>query len=149
MSEGCVFCDQSWMRQAEIFIETSAAYSPRPGTLTSGPEPTWRKTSCPAPGPIVPIAHRTSVFDLTPAEWADTQDLLLQARMALHDLLAPDGYLLGWNQGGTLHPHMHVIPRFDDEPLSDRWLRSAINVPENRRPDPWAPGSGRAVRGAR
>jgi len=39
--------------------------------------------------------------------------------MALHDLLAPDGYLLGWNQGGVLHPHMHVIPRFDDEPLSD------------------------------
>jgi diadenosine tetraphosphate (Ap4A) HIT family hydrolase len=69
--------------------------------------------------------------------------------MALHDLLAPDGYLLGWNQGGALHPHMHVIPRFDDEPLSDRWLRSAINVPENRRPDPWAPGSGRALRGAR
>ena len=52
--------------------------------------------------------------------------------MALHDLLAPDGYLLGWNQGGVLHPHMHVIPRFDDEPLSDRWLRSAINVPENK-----------------
>lgn len=44
--------------------------------------------------------------------------------MALHDLLAPDGYLLGWNQGGVLHPHTHVIPRFD-EPLSDRWLRSA------------------------
>ena len=22
MSEGCVFCDQSWMRKAEIFIET-------------------------------------------------------------------------------------------------------------------------------
>ena len=98
----------------------------------------------PGSGAIVPIAHRTSVFELTPAEWADTQDLLLQARMALHDLLAPDGYLLGWNQGGTLHPHMHVIPRFDDEPLSDHWLRSAINVPENRRPDPWAPGSGRA-----
>ena len=50
--------------------------------------------------------------------------------MALHDLLAPDGYLLGWNQGAGLHPHMHVIPRFDDEPLSDRGLRSAINVPE-------------------
>jgi diadenosine tetraphosphate (Ap4A) HIT family hydrolase len=52
----------------------------------------------------VPIAHRTSVFDLTPAEWADAQVLLLQARIALHDLLAPDGYLLGWNQGGVLHP---------------------------------------------
>jgi diadenosine tetraphosphate (Ap4A) HIT family hydrolase len=51
----------------------------------------------------VPIAHPTSVFELPPAERADIQDLLLQARVALHDLLAPDGYLLGWNQG-ALHP---------------------------------------------
>jgi diadenosine tetraphosphate (Ap4A) HIT family hydrolase len=96
----------------------------------------------------VPIVHRTSVFELPPAEWAGIRDLLLQARVALHDLLAPDGYLLGWNQGGALHPHMHVIPRFDDEPLSDRWLRSAINVPEKRQPGPRAPGSGRELRGA-
>ena len=89
----------------------------------------------------MPIAHRTSVFELTPAEWADTRDLLLQARTALHDLLAPDGYLLGWNQGGVLHPHMHVIPRFDDEPLSGRWLRSAINAPENNGPIHGRPGA--------
>jgi diadenosine tetraphosphate (Ap4A) HIT family hydrolase len=109
-----VFCDQRWMRAAEIFIETPHC-----------------------------------VFASTRDPRADTQDLLLRARMALHDLLVPDGYLLGWNQGGVLHPHMHVIPRFDDEPLSDRWLRSAINLPGNRRPDPWAPGSGRAFRDAR
>jgi diadenosine tetraphosphate (Ap4A) HIT family hydrolase len=109
----------------------------------------------PGSGAIIPIAHRTSVFDLTPEEWADTRDLLLEVREVLHRLYAPDGYLLGWNQGGTLHPHLnqggtlhphlHVIPRFDDEPLSGRGLRSAINVPENRRPDPWTPGTGRAV----
>ncbi len=37
MSESCVFCDRSWMRAAEVFIETPAAYSPRPATRTSGP----------------------------------------------------------------------------------------------------------------
>jgi diadenosine tetraphosphate (Ap4A) HIT family hydrolase len=149
MSEGCVFCDQSWMRAAEIFIETPHCLfaSTRDPDIRAGAG--LAEGVLPGSGAIVPIAHRTSVFELTPAEWADTQDLLLRARMALHDLLAPDGYLLGWNQGGVLHPHMHVIPRFDDEPLADRWLRSAINVPENRRPDPWAPGSGRGLRGAR
>jgi histidine triad (HIT) family protein len=149
MGEGCVFCDQSWMRAAEIFIETPHCIF----VTTRDPDIRARaglaEGVLPGSGAIVPITHRTSVFELTPAEWADTQYLLLQARMALHDLLAPDGYLLGWNQGGVLHPHMHVIPRFDDEPRSDRWLRSAINVPENRRPDPWAPGSGRALRGPR
>ena len=148
MSEGCAFCDQSWMRAAEIFIETPLHIRLHPGPDIRA-QAGLPEGVLPGSGAIVPIAHRTSVFELTPAEWADTRDLLLQARMALHDLLAPDGYLLGWNQGGVLHPHMHVIPGFDDEPLSDRWLRSAINVPENRRPDPWAPGSGRELRGAR
>lgn len=59
-----------------------------------------------------------SVFELTLTEWADSRELLLRARTALHDLLAPDGYLIGWNQGSTLRPHMRVIPRFDDEPLA-------------------------------
>ena len=86
MSEGSVFCDQSWMRGAEIFIET-----PR-WRFASTRDPDIRAQAglaegvLPGSGAIVPIAHRTSVFELTPAEWADTQDLLLQARMALHDL---------------------------------------------------------------
>ena len=149
MSEGCVFCDQSWMRAAEIFIETPHCMFASTRDASIRARAGLAEGVLPGSGAIVPIAHRTSVFELTPAEWADVRDLLLRARLALHDLLAPDGYLLGWNQGGALHPHMHVIPRFDDEPLADRWLRSAINVPENRRPDPWAPGSGRDLRGAR
>ena len=125
MSEGCVFCDQSWMRAAEIFIETPHC------VFVSTRDPGIRARAglararaglaedvLPGSGAIVPIVHRTSVFELTQVEWADTRDLLLRARTALHDLLAPDGYLLGWNQGGVLHPHMHVIPRFDDEPLA-------------------------------
>jgi hypothetical protein len=72
MSEGCVFCDQNWMRTAEIFIETP---------------------------------HCVFVATRDP-------DIRARAKLA-----APDGYLLGWNQGGILRPHLHVIPRFDDEPL--------------------------------
>ncbi len=148
MGEYCVFCDHSWMRAAEIFIETPHCVfvSSRDPDIRAGAK--LAAGVLPGSGAIVPIAHRTSVFELTPEEWADTRVLLLRAQQALHDLLAPDGYLLGWNDGNSLHPHLHVIPRFDDEPLSDRGLRSAIRLPENRRPDPWAPGSGRALRGA-
>jgi histidine triad (HIT) family protein len=74
--------------------------------------------------------------------------VLLQAKAAQDERLAPDGYTLVWNcfpePGRSLHSHFHVIPRFDDEPLADRGGRSAIKVPENRRPDPSRPGSGRA-----
>jgi diadenosine tetraphosphate (Ap4A) HIT family hydrolase len=101
----------------------------------------------PGSGAIVPIAHRTSPFDLTVEEWAATRDLLLAARQALHDVLAPDGYTLGWNDQSRLHAHLHVLPRFDDEPVVNTGVRTGINVPENRRPNPAAPGSGRALLG--
>ena len=102
MSEGCVFCDQSWMRAADIFIETPHCI------FASTKDPDIRAQAglaegvLPGSGAIVPIAHRTSVFDLTPAEWADTQALLLQARMALHDLLAPDGHFRTLGERGVL-----------------------------------------------
>jgi hypothetical protein len=60
---------------------------------------------------------------------------------------APDSYTLGWNDNG-LHPHLHVIPRFDDEPMADRGVRSGIKDPANRRPDPWRPGTGRHMSGS-
>jgi histidine triad (HIT) family protein len=103
----------------------------------------------PGCGVIIPIAHRTSPFDFTSEEWAATQALLFQAKAAQDDRLAPDGYLLAWNCFSPpgevlLHAHLHVIPRFDDEPRSDAGARSAIKVPENRRPEPFARGNGRA-----
>ena len=86
MSEGCVFCDQSWMRTAEIFIETPRCI------FASTRDPGIRARAglaegvLPGSGAIVPIAHRTSVFELTPAEWADVQDLLLQARSSCREI---------------------------------------------------------------
>jgi hypothetical protein len=63
MSEGCVFCDQSWMREAEIFIETPHCI------FASTRDPDIRARAglaegvLPGSGAIVPIAHRTSVFE--------------------------------------------------------------------------------------
>jgi len=41
--------------------------------------------------------------------------------------LAPDGYNVGWNSGvaagqEVFHAHMHVIPRFGDEPLAGKGI---------------------------
>jgi diadenosine tetraphosphate (Ap4A) HIT family hydrolase len=139
------FCDLSWMRSADIFIENEfcvfissedAAIRTRAGLFPG---------VLPGSGVIVPIVHRTSPFDLTPEEWSATRELLLVARRTLHGLLAPDGYTLGWNDQTRLHAHLHVVPRFDDEPMVDTGIRSGINVPENRRPDPHRPGTGRAL----
>jgi histidine triad (HIT) family protein len=99
----------------------------------------------PGCGVIIPLAHRQTPFDFTSDEWAATHDLLLEAKTAWDERLAPDGYMLVWNCSPDVgHAHLHVIPRFDDEPLADEGGRSAIKAPENRRPDPTARGRGRA-----
>ena len=90
-------------------------------------------------GMIVPRAHRETVFDLTADEWTETYALLQRARALLDRSCQPDGYNVGWNSGAVggqevFHAHLHVIPRFADEPLAGKGIRYAIKQPENRRP---------------
>ena len=90
-------------------------------------------------GMIVPRAHRETVFDLTPDEWVETYDLLRRARALLDEQYQPDGYNVGWNSGAVggqevFHAHLHVIPRFRDEPLAGKGIRHALKQPTNRRP---------------
>lgn len=90
-------------------------------------------------GMIIPRAHRESVFDLTEEEWQDTFSLLHKVRRLLDKDYGPDGYSVGWNCGEAAgqevsHSHLHVIPRFSDEPLAGRGIRYHIKQPENRRP---------------
>ena len=134
-----MFCDLEVLRAADVYIENDlCAYA-------STRDPRDPPDVLPGCGVIVPIAHRTSPFDFTDEEWAATHELLLQAKVAQDDRLAPDGYTLIWNCSPEVgHAHLHVIPRFDDEPLAELGGRSAIKAPENRRPDPFRPGSGRA-----
>ncbi|WP_142826664.1 HIT family protein [Planococcus soli] len=89
-------------------------------------------------GVIVPKLHRVNVFDLTKEEWSDTYGLLHQAKEYLDAEFAPDGYTLGWNVGEASnqsigHCHLHVIPRYNDEPLAGRGLRHWLKQPENKR----------------
>lgn len=95
----------------------------------------------PGSGLIVPKAHRETVFDLTPEEWRDTNDLLQRVKALLDAEYAPDGYNVGWNAGAAagqhvFHAHLQVIPRFADEPLAGKGIRHWLKQPENRRPRP-------------
>ena len=89
-------------------------------------------------GMILPRAHRETVFDLTDEEWLETRSLLHQARQLLNETYGPDGYNVGWNSGPvagqeTPHAHLHVIPRFRDEPFAGQGIRHHLKQPENRR----------------
>jgi diadenosine tetraphosphate (Ap4A) HIT family hydrolase len=44
-----------------------------------------------------------------------------------------------------MHAHLHVVPRFDDEPVRDGGGRVGIKGTDNIRSDPTAPGNGWAL----
>jgi diadenosine tetraphosphate (Ap4A) HIT family hydrolase len=143
--DNCVFCDRTPLRAAEIYIENEWC------VYASSRDPRDPTDVLPGAGIIVPKAHRASPFDLTTEEWAATHELLLKAKLAQDERLAPDGYFLSWTSfpGADddivhMHAHLHVVPRFDDEPLAAQGGRSAIKGADNRRPDPSAAGNGRA-----
>lgn len=90
-------------------------------------------------GIIVPRAHRESVFELTSSEVAATFELLARAKALIDEEHQPAGYNIGWNVGAVagqeiFHAHMHVIPRFADEPLAGKGFRYWLKQDENRRP---------------
>lgn len=90
-------------------------------------------------GMIIPRAHRETAFDLTQDEWKDTYELLQQVKQSIDNSLKPDGYSIGWNCGkvggqSVFHAHLHIIPRFADEPYAGRGIRWFMKQDENRRP---------------
>lgn len=143
----CVFCDRTPLRAAEIYFENDWC------VYASSRDPTDPPGVLPGSGIIVPKAHRASPFDLTVEEWEATRELLLAAKAAQDERLAPDGYFLSWTSFPPsdeavlrMHAHLHVVPRFDDEPRRAAGGRVGIKGADNRRPNPSAPGRGRALR---
>jgi diadenosine tetraphosphate (Ap4A) HIT family hydrolase len=87
-------------------------------------------------GLIIPRTHHETVFELTAAEWNATYELLHQVKKSLDSKFQPDGYNLGWNSGAiagqeVFHAHLHVIPRYKDEPFAGKgiryWLKQDLN----------------------
>ena len=88
-------------------------------------------------GVIVPVVHRETVFDLTESELAATFRLLRQVKTWMDAEFSPDGYNVGWNCGRVggqevFHAHLHVIPRFAQEPLAGQGTRSYLKSDANR-----------------
>lgn len=88
-------------------------------------------------GVIIPVRHAETVFDLTPEEMAATFALLKDVKAWMDERYRPDGYNVGWNCGAVggqiaMHAHLHVIPRFRQEPYAGRGIRYWLKQPANR-----------------
>ena len=90
-------------------------------------------------GILIPKRYVTTPFDLTEEEWADLRHALIRARSQIEENCTPDGYNIGWNVGIVAgqevdHLHLHIIPRFADEPMAGKGIRAHIKTEQNKRP---------------
>src|SRR5512139_1340298 len=122
----CPFCSPD-LDQAQVILENVLCL------FLQQPEPVLIGS-----GIIIPRHHRATLFDLTLEEWEATFDLLIEVKALLDQRYAPDGYNVGWNSGRVggqevFHAHMHVIPRYKDEPLAGKGIRYWLKQDSNRR----------------
>ncbi|UYZ21284.1 HIT family protein [Mesobacillus jeotgali] len=127
--ENCPYCNVNTDEEQQIVLENETCYF-----IQKESEQQVLQGS----GLIIPKLHKQNVFELSDQEWKDSRELLLGAKKILDDQYAPDGYSVGWNTGkaggqSIFHAHLHVIPRFEDEPLAGKGIRYWIKQEENKR----------------
>jgi len=123
----CPFCDLESNTRQEIILENDLClFLQEPQEVLIGS------------GIIIPKEHRESVFDLTEKEWQATFSLLQLAKEIIDEKYKPNGYNIGWNIGSVagqevFHVHLHVIPRYIDEPLAGKGIRYWFKQLSNKR----------------
>lgn len=125
--KNCLFCEvKEDQNQKVIMNNTYCLFLQKPQEVLIGS------------GVIIPKQHRETVFDLTKEEWNATYELLQVVKQYLDIKYQPDGYNIGWNVGEIggqeiFHAHLHVIPRYKDEPLKGKGIRYWLKQPHNKR----------------
>ena len=87
---------------------------------------------------VIPKSHVHSPFELTLDEWIATKAMMDVIKHYVDEKYCPDGYMVGWNVGQAAgqtveYAHLHIIPRFKDEPLAGKGIRYWIKQDGNIR----------------
>jgi histidine triad (HIT) family protein len=126
----CPFCDKTIyekegiIRNKTCIFLSGGEYNPE-GVLVGA-------------GIIIPFVHRETPFELTSEEIIDMFSLLNKVKKYLDKKYNPDGYSLGWNIGKVsgqviFHSHLHIMPRYNDEPLAGKGIRYFLKQADNSR----------------
>jgi histidine triad (HIT) family protein len=76
---------------------------------------------------VVPRTHAADLFDISAEDLAHTSVAAQRLAKRMDDVLEPDGFNIlnscrpaAWQT--VFHFHLHVIPRYDDDPLKLPWI---------------------------
>ena len=130
MNNDCMYCNEKILKKEEVMRNKSCVFLSGNGYNPEG--------VLVGSGVIIPFAHKATPFDLSEEEIIDTFSLLNEVKLYLDDKYNPSGYTLGWNVGRAggqeqFHAHLHVLPRYDDEPLATKGVRYFLKQKSNSR----------------
>lgn len=82
--------------------------------------------------------HIETPFEINNQEWNSLRILLQKMKNFVDEKEQPSGYNLGWNINKTggqnvSHAHLHLLARYDDEPLAGKGIRYAFKQADNKR----------------
>jgi histidine triad (HIT) family protein len=87
---------------------------------------------------VVPRTHSADLMEISDSDLERTIDASRRLAQRMDGALEPDGFNLlnscrpaGWQT--VFHFHIHVIPRYDDDPLKLPWLPRAAEAEEIER----------------
>ena len=89
-------------------------------------------------GMAITNRHIVTPFELSEEEWSRLHTLLPKFKALVDEKEKPQGYNIGWNvyeTGGqnVNHAHLHILARYDDEPLAGKGIRYAFKQKNNQR----------------
>jgi histidine triad (HIT) family protein len=78
---------------------------------------------------VVPREHSTDLMEISDEDLARTMDAARRLARRMDEVLEPDGFNIlnscrsaAWQT--VFHFHIHVVPRYDDDPLELPWVPS-------------------------
>lgn len=125
--EDCPFCLSTGLLRSSILFEDDLWY------FTD-----MHEASIQNAGMAITKRHIVTPFEINADEWTRLHVLMKNFKELIDKKEKPQGYNIGWNvykAGGQNvdHAHMHIIARYDDEPLSGKGIRYAFKQDSNMR----------------
>ena len=82
--------------------------------------------------------HIETPFELNDMEWLELHNVIAKMKELVDVNEKPDGYNIGWNVypaagQNVSHAHLHLLARYDDEPLAGKGIRHAFKQADNLR----------------
>lgn len=127
MNDTCPFCLENNLLHGEVLYQDEQWY------ITNLEEGSINNAMM-----AITKRHIKSPFEINNNEWKTLQKVIPEMKRFIDTKEIPDGYNLGWNvetTGGqnVEHAHLHLIARYEDEPLAGKGIRYAFKQPNNQR----------------